>query len=92
MHGGYSFVGRWRKLEGIPEQTAPGDFSPMKGTDMLSQLVKFQAKVSALRSDRGATAVEYGLMVALIAAVIIGVVGTLGTQVTAAFQSIVSGM
>jgi pilus assembly protein Flp/PilA len=31
-----------------------------------------------VRSERGATAVEYGLMVALIAAVIIGIVFTLG--------------
>jgi len=38
---------------------------------MLSRLVKFQVKVAALRSDRGATAVEYGLMVALIAVVIL---------------------
>ena len=92
MNGGYSFVERWRTLKGIPEQIAPGDLSPMKGTDMLSQLVKFQAKVSALRSDRGATAVEYGLMVALIAAVIIVTVGLLGGKVEAAFQSIVTNM
>jgi len=46
---------------------------------MLSRLVKFQVKVAALRSDRGATAVEYGLMVALIAIVIIVAVKTLGS-------------
>ena len=55
---------------------------------MLSQLVKFQVKVAALRNDRGATAVEYGLMVALIAAVIVAVVGLLGTQVSTAFQTV----
>ena len=38
--------------------------------------------------DEGATAVEYGLLVALIAAVIVGVVGTLGGQVTDAFQTV----
>ena len=44
------------------------------------------------RDDRGATAVEYGLLVALIAAVIIVVVTTLGQQVSDAFQKVVNGM
>jgi pilus assembly protein Flp/PilA len=60
----------------------------MKGTVMLSRLVKFQVKAAALRDDRGATAVEYGLMVALIAAVIIVAVTALGTQLTAIFTSV----
>jgi len=34
---------------------------------------------AALRSDRGASAVEYGLLVVAIAAVIVAVVFTLGT-------------
>ncbi|MDY7100565.1 MAG: Flp family type IVb pilin [Actinomycetota bacterium] len=38
--------------------------------------------------EEGATAVEYGMMVALIAAVIVGVVGILGGQVNEAFQTI----
>lgn len=38
--------------------------------------------------EEGATAVEYGLLVALIAAVIIGVVVTLGDQIAAAFTSV----
>lgn len=37
--------------------------------------------------DEGATAVEYGLMVAAIAAVIVGVVFLLGGQVKDAFQT-----
>ena len=57
---------------------------------MLSQLVKFQTKLAAMRDDRGATAVEYGLMVGLIAVVIIAVVGVLGHQVSALFGSVVS--
>jgi pilus assembly protein Flp/PilA len=40
------------------------------------------------RDDRGATAVEYGLLVALIAAVIVGIVFTLGGQIKAAFQTV----
>ena len=35
--------------------------------------------------ERGATAVEYGLLVALIAAVIVAVVVTLGSQIQGAF-------
>ncbi len=41
-----------------------------------------------IRDEEGATAVEYGLMAALIAAVIIGVVTTLGTNLSAVFNSI----
>jgi pilus assembly protein Flp/PilA len=38
--------------------------------------------------EKGATAVEYGLLVALIAAVIITVVVTLGGQINTAFESV----
>jgi len=56
--------------------------------------------VHALRSltarlgqeDRGATAVEYGLMVALIAAVIIFAVILLGDQITQAFCEVVNAV
>jgi pilus assembly protein Flp/PilA len=44
------------------------------------------------KATKGATAVEYGLLVALIAAVIITLVGTLGGQIKAAFQTIVTGL
>jgi pilus assembly protein Flp/PilA len=40
------------------------------------------------RSDRGATAVEYGLMVALIAAVIIGTVTLLGDSLEEKFRDV----
>ncbi len=46
------------------------------------------AQARRRRDDRGATAVEYGLMVGLIAAVIITVVALLGTTITAFFQSV----
>ena len=60
---------------------------------MLFQIVKFQARVDALisdRKDRGATAVEYGLMVALIAVVIIGAVTLLGKQLSTLFTGVTS--
>jgi pilus assembly protein Flp/PilA len=44
--------------------------------------------LKAKRDDRGATAVEYGLLVALIAAIIVTVVGLVGLDVQRAFQTI----
>jgi pilus assembly protein Flp/PilA len=44
--------------------------------------------LKAMRSERGATAVEYGLLVALIAAIIVGIVGTLGGKVNTAFTTV----
>ncbi|MFC2159367.1 Flp family type IVb pilin [Actinomycetota bacterium] len=38
--------------------------------------------------ERGATAVEYGLIVALIAAVIVAIVGFLGDEILAAFTEV----
>ena len=47
------------------------------------------AKVAALRDDRkGATAVEYGLMVAFIALAIIAAVTLVGTSLTGIFNNI----
>lgn len=48
----------------------------------------FVHDLKAKRDDRGATAVEYGLLVALIAAVIVGLVAALGTQIGAAFTTV----
>ena len=39
-------------------------------------------------NERGAAAVEYGMLVALIAAVIIGTVGLLGGKIDSAFKAI----
>jgi pilus assembly protein Flp/PilA len=47
---------------------------------------------ASLRADGGATAVEYGLMVGLIALVIAGAVALVGTQVQGLFQSFLDGM
>jgi len=44
------------------------------------------------KATKGATAVEYGLLVALIAAVIILVVTTLGNRIQGVFQSVVNAM
>ena len=59
---------------------------------MLSRLVKLQTKVAALRDDRGATAVEYGLMVALIAIVIIVAVTLLGKNLSSLFNNVATSV
>ena len=41
-----------------------------------------------LTNENGAAAVEYGLFLALIAAVIVGTVAVLGTQALGLFQSV----
>ena len=45
-------------------------------------------KLQQLRSEKGATAVEYGLMVALIAIVIIGAVMALGGTLNDLFNDV----
>ncbi len=45
-----------------------------------------------VKEDSGATAVEYGIMVAAIAAVIIGVVIAIGGRVNTAFNTVDSSM
>ena len=44
------------------------------------------------RNEDGATAVEYGLMVALIAAFIVATVALLGEQIEAAFDTVVTAI
>jgi pilus assembly protein Flp/PilA len=54
---------------------------------MLEKFITFMI-VGRNKDEEGATAVEYGLLVALIAAVIITVVVLLGNQINTAFSSI----
>ncbi len=56
----------------------------------LSTILAYIATAKDRRDEKGATAVEYGLLVALIAAVIIAVVVTLGTDIKAAFTTVES--
>ncbi|WP_270886483.1 Flp family type IVb pilin [Pedococcus sp. 5OH_020] len=52
---------------------------------MIKYVAKFQSR---LAQEEGATAVEYGLMVALIAIVIIAAVTLLGTNLSSLFNRI----
>lgn len=55
---------------------------------MKTLATKAYIKAMLAREDRGATAVEYGLIVALIAAVIVGAVAILGTNVLDGFNDV----
>ncbi len=57
---------------------------------MLRLVTAFQSRF--IREEEGATAVEYGLMVALIAVVIIVAVTTLGTALNDKFTDVGSGV
>jgi pilus assembly protein Flp/PilA len=49
---------------------------------------KLQNRLAEMHNEDGATAAEYGLFVALIAAVIVVAVKTLGTTILAAFTAV----
>jgi pilus assembly protein Flp/PilA len=51
-----------------------------------------RAIMNILCDEQGATMVEYGIMVALIAAVSIGIVTTLGQSVSGAFNNVNSSL
>lgn len=53
---------------------------------------QWYSMTEAERDERGAAGVEYGLLVALIAAVIVATVKTLGTQINTAFTTITSAL
>jgi pilus assembly protein Flp/PilA len=57
---------------------------------MLQIVDYLKARMSV--TERGAAAVEYGMLVALIAAIIVVIVGTLGGQVNNAFTSVSDGI
>ncbi|MEX5717738.1 Flp family type IVb pilin [Geodermatophilus maliterrae] len=50
------------------------------------------AKDRVAQEEKGATAVEYGLLVGLIAAVIITLVATLGGQLAGLFEQVVEAL
>ncbi len=57
---------------------------------MLTRLYCWAA--AALKSEEGATAVEYGIMVALIAVVIIAAVALIGTNLNAKFGEVATAV
>jgi pilus assembly protein Flp/PilA len=55
---------------------------------MLRQYILLQTMLRTRRNERGATAVEYGLMVSLIAVAIIATVAALGGSLSDMFNSV----
>ena len=51
-------------------------------------MTKLAAKLQTLRKEKGATAVEHGLMVALIAVIIIVAVAALGDNLSTLFDTV----
>lgn len=45
-----------------------------------------------VRDDAGATAIEYGLIAALISVAAVGILGTVGTNLTATFTTIAGNL
>ena len=59
---------------------------------MMELYFKLQNRLAGMRNEDGATAAEYGLFVALIAAVIIAAVTLLGTQIEDAFTVVTDAL
>ncbi len=59
---------------------------------LLELFTKWADTLASVRSDRGATAVEYAIMVAMIATVIIASVTALGLKVSDMFIPIASAL
>jgi pilus assembly protein Flp/PilA len=66
----------------------------LRRLEMLNYLVTLASFLTQRlgRDDRGATAVEYGLMVALIAAVIVTAVTLIGTNLTSVFNMVANAI
>lgn len=57
----------------------------------MKTLTRIQARINSMRNEDGATAVEYGLIVSLIAIAIIGGVTAVGTALNALFTTDIAG-
>jgi pilus assembly protein Flp/PilA len=68
-------------------ETKPGPVVPDR-----KAMLKAKKILERIRNDHGASAVEYGLMVSLIAAAIVTLVSVLGSRVGFAFQAIVNAL
>jgi pilus assembly protein Flp/PilA len=64
-------------------------WSPRNDDPEATMYAKF---LTLLRDERGATAIEYGLIAALIAVAIITAVGLVGTNLTSTFNSVASAL
>ncbi len=58
----------------------------------LSDIVRYAYAWLKVDSERGAAAIEYGLLAALIAVAIVGAVGLVGTNIKGVFNSIAANV
>lgn len=58
----------------------------------MTRIFNFSPLTSFAKDESGATAIEYGLFAALIAAVIVGSVATLGTETNSGFSNVANEM
>jgi pilus assembly protein Flp/PilA len=79
-----------RRYESLEHEAA--SLTDQQGVAMLKLYVSVQNFLALRRDDRGATAVEYGLMVGLIAAVIVTIVTTLGGDVKTEFSNVANAL
>jgi pilus assembly protein Flp/PilA len=75
---------KWKAFK--PGRDYPSDLSQERRDRKMKQIMRF------LKDEEGATAVEYGIKVALIAAVIVAVVTAVGGKVNTAFQTVNGAM
>jgi pilus assembly protein Flp/PilA len=69
---------------------APGQRGEAFSLSGVSHMIRFVSKF--IRDEEGVTAMEYGMIAALIAVVILGVLGTLGTNLNTTFGTIQSAV
>ena len=59
---------------------------------LANRITALPGRLADIRNDKGVTSVEYGLMVALIAIVIIGAVTLLGTNLKSLFSKVANAI
>ena len=74
-----------KRVTGLPP--AEGSLNPSRKEDHMTKFITKFAK-----DESGATAIEYGLIAALIAVVIISAVTALGTTISSKFEAVTEGM
>jgi len=59
---------------------------------MLKLFVSMQNRLAELRNEEGQTMAEYGVILALITVLVVGVIATLGGLILEAFQGVVTAL
>jgi len=76
----------------LTRSLAPNDGQRAAGFAKAGRAIMSKVITRFIRNESGATAIEYGLIAALIAVVIIGAVQLLGTNLSATFTTIASSI